>query len=146
MMNPADMPKSRTIPSLLAEQGERYGDYEALVAGDQRYTYRELWREVRAVAKGLLATGIAPGDHVAILMGNKAEWILADLAICSIGAVMVSVNTYVTGAELAYILNHSDSKMLIHADRFLKYDYVEILAGLEPFADNLSRTLPRLGR
>jgi fatty-acyl-CoA synthase len=137
MMNPADMPVSRTIPALLAEQAIRYGDHEALIATDQRFTFARLWSEVRRFAKGLVAMGIRPGDHVAILMGNKAEWIIADLAICSIGAVMVSVNTYVTGQELAYILSHSDTRMLIHADRFLKYDYVDILNGLEPLAENL---------
>ena len=142
MMHPDDMPKARTIPALLTEQAVRYGKCDALIGGGLRYTYSQLWSEVRAFSKALIAMGIRRGDHVAILMGNKVEWIIADLAICSIGAVMVSVNTYVTGSELAYILRHSDAKLLIHADRFLKYDYIEILASIEP----LSQSAPALAQ
>ncbi|MCW5690886.1 MAG: acyl--CoA ligase [Pseudolabrys sp.] len=134
MTHPGDMPKARTIPALLAEQAARYGEYDALIGDSRRYNYTQLWSDVRAFSKALMAMGIRRGDHVAILMGNKVEWIVADLAICSIGAVMVSVNTYVTGPELAYILRHSDAKLLIHADSFLKYDYIEILSSIEPLA------------
>ena len=140
MMNPVDMPHARTIPALLAEQAGRYGDLDALVAGDRRYSYGTLWEEVQRFGRGLLAHGVTPGDHVAILMGNRPEWIIADLAIASIGATMVSVNTYVTAAELEYILKHSDADWLIHASRFLKYDYVDILGQI----GDLSERLPRL--
>lgn len=140
MMNPEDMPKARTIPALLAEQADRYGANEALVAGDRRYTYLTLWNDVQKFAQGLLELGVTPEDHVAILMGNHPEWIIADLAIASIGATMVSVNTYVTAGELEYILGHSDATWLIHASGFLKYDYVETLSQI----GDLSVKLPLL--
>lgn len=134
------MPLSRTIPALLDEMAARYPDREVLVGGGQRYTYRSLREEVDAFAKGLYALGVRKGSRVAILMGNKPEWIIADLAICSLGGIMVSVNTWVTTRELAYILKHSDADMLVMVGRFLKYDYRAMLAELEPLAD----TLPRL--
>ena len=102
--------------------------------------YTELRDEVRTFAKGLLALGVSPCDKVAVLMDNRPEWIIADLAICSLGAIMVAVNTWVTSRELGYILRHSDTSLLIATDRFLKYDYFAMLAELEP----LSRTLPVL--
>jgi fatty-acyl-CoA synthase len=131
------MPSSRTVPALLTEQAERFPDNEALVAGDVRYTYRTLREAVRAFAKGLMALGFGRGSRIAILMGNKPEWVVADLAICSIGGVMVAVNTWVTTRELAYILKHSDSDGLVMADRFLKYDYVTMMRELEPLAESL---------
>ena len=131
------MPKSRTVPAFLAEQAATYGDSEALVGGSQRYTYRELRERVRSFAKGLMALGIGKGSRVAILLGNKAEWIIADLAICSLGGVMIAVNTWVTTRELAYVLGHSDADTLIFAGRFLKYDYAAMLGELEPHADSL---------
>lgn len=130
-------PTSRTIPALLDEQAERYGDLEALVAGDTRYTYRQLRDEVRAYAKGLSTLGIGKDSRVAILMGNKPEWIIADLAICILGGTMISVNTWVTARELVYILEHSDADTLIFDDRFLKYDYVAMLGELEPHAQTM---------
>ena len=134
------MPKSRTIPDLLDELATRFPQREALVGGGRRYTYAALREEVRGFAKGLHALGIQKGDMVAILMGNKPEWIIADLAICSVGAVMVAVNTWATSRELGYLLAHSDTRMLIASDRFLKKDYFAMLEELEP----LSRSAPRL--
>lgn len=134
------MPKSRTIPDLLDEIADRFPDREALVGGGRRCTYTVLRDEVRIFAKGLHAHGVRPRDKVAVLMSNRPEWIIADLAICSLGAVMVAVNTWVTSRELGYILRHSDASMLITCDRFLKYDYFAMLAELEP----LQQTLPLL--
>jgi fatty-acyl-CoA synthase len=134
------MPASRTIPGLLEELAQHFRGREALVGEGRRYTYAALRDEVRAFASGLLALGIRKGDTVAILMGNKPEWVIADLAICSLGAIMVAVNTWVTSRELGYVLAHSDARMLIASDRFLKSDYFSMLETLEP----ISRSAPRL--
>jgi fatty-acyl-CoA synthase len=134
------MPTSRTIPALLDELAARFPQREALIGGGRRYTYATLREEVRAFAKGLHALGIRKGDMVAILMGNKPEWIIADLAICSLGGVMVAVNTWVTSRELGYVLAHSDTRALIASDHFLKCDYFAMLHELEP----LARSAPRL--
>lgn len=134
------MPAARTVPGLLDEMAGRFGAREALVGGGRRYTYAQLRAEVRAFAKGLHALGVRPGDKVAILMGNRPEWIVADLAVCLLGGVMVSVNTWVTGRELHYILSHSDARYLVMTGRFLRYDYCAMLADMAP----LSRALPLL--
>src|SRR5215475_1968462 len=136
------MPSARTVPGLLDEQAARFGMREALVGGDVRYTYAQLREEVRAFAKGLHALGVRKDDHVAILMANRPEWIVADLAVCALGAVMVAVNTWVTARELCYVLAHSDAKLLIASDHFLKYNYFAMLSELEP----LTAALPRLER
>ena len=136
------MPTSRTIPRLIDELAARYAARDALVGGAQRYTYRSLRDEVRAFAKGLQALGVRKGDKVAILMGNKPEWIVADLAICLLGGVMVAVNTWVTARELQHILAHSDATMLIATDRYLKYDYFGMLEELEP----LQQSMPLMRR
>ena len=115
MMSP--MPASRTIGALLDELAVRHGAREALVGDGRRFTYASLREEVRAFAKGLRALGVRKGDKVAILMGNKPEWIIADLAICLLGGVMVAVNTWVTSRELNHIIAHSDSAMLIARTR-----------------------------
>ena len=136
------MPTSRTIPALLDEMAVRFPAHEALVGNGQRYTYASLRQEVRAFAKGLHALGVRKGDKVAILMGNKPEWIVADFAICLLGGIMVAVNTWATVRELQHILLHSDSTMLIATDRYLKYDYFAMLEELEP----LAATMPLMQR
>ena len=131
------MPTARTIPALLDELAHRWPEREAIVDGAKRYTYPQLREAVHDFAKGLYATGIRKGDKVAILMGNHAEWIIADLAICSLGAIMVGLNTWVTDRELKYLINHSDTRMLITSDHFLKSNYTAMLGELEPHHDNL---------
>ena len=136
----ATIPASRTIPDLIDELARRFPEREALVGSGQRYTYRQLRAEVRRVARALLALGVVRGDKVAILMGNRPEWIVADLAITTLGGVMVGVNTWATARELEYVLAHSDTKILITAERFLKHDYRVMLHALEP------QRVPLLGR
>src|SRR5215813_2464255 len=128
------MPTTRTIDGLLDELAARFPGREALVGCGRRYTYAALREEVRAFAKGLHALGIRKGDMVAILMGNKPQWVIADLAICSLGGIMVAVNTWVTSRELGYVLAHSDATTLIASDHFLKSDYFAMLDELEPLA------------
>ena len=98
------MPESRTVPDLIDELARRFPEREALVGSGRRYTYRQLRDEVRRAARGLHALGVRRGDNVAILMGNRPEWIIADLAIVLLGGVMVGVNTWATARELEYIL------------------------------------------
>ena len=132
-----DMPIARTIPALIEEVAARLPDHDALIDGARRFTFATMRDRVEEIARGLAALGVKRGDKVAILMGNRAEWVLTDLAILSLGAVMVGVNTWSTTRELEYVLNHSDATVLVTADRFLKSDYLAQLNELRPWADKL---------
>ncbi len=125
------MPSSRTLPGLIDELAQRYPEREALVGSGERYTYRQLRAEVRRLARGLHALGVRRGDKVAILMGNRPEWLIADFAITLLGAVMVGVNTWATARVLQHILSQSDTRFLITVARFLRHDYAAILPGLD---------------
>ncbi len=131
------MPTSRTIPDLIDELAQRFPEREALVGSGRRYTYRQLRSEVRRIARGLYGLGVRRGDKVAILMGNRPEWLIVDFAITLLGGVMVGVNTWAPARELEHVLAHSDSRILIAVDRFLKYDYRALLAALQPHRERL---------
>ena len=134
------MPASRTIPALLDEQTEKFSEREAIVAGAQRLSYRALRAEVRRTAKGLMALGIQSGDHVAILMGNRVEWVLAFLALQQLGATTVGLNTWATPREMEYALAHAEVTCLIAVDQFRRNDYRAMIAGMQP----RNTVLPRL--
>jgi fatty-acyl-CoA synthase len=125
------MPSSRTIPDLIDELAQRYPEREAIVGSGQRYTYKALRAEMRRLARGLHALGVRRGDKVAILMGNRPEWLIADFAITLLGGVMVGVNTWATARELEHILSHSDTRFLFCVARFLKHDYAATLPELD---------------
>jgi fatty-acyl-CoA synthase len=94
-------------------------------------SYASFREAARRFARGLHALGVRKGDKVAILMGNRPEWLIADFAILQLGAVMVSINTWATRRELEYMLSHSDTSVLITQDRFLGNDYLQILRAME---------------
>ncbi|HSW18044.1 MAG TPA: AMP-binding protein, partial [Ramlibacter sp.] len=133
------MPTSRTIPALLDEQAGRFGEREAVVAGARRLTYTALRDEVRRTAKGLSALGIQRGDHVAILMGNRIEWVLAFFALQQLGATSVGLNTWATPREMEYALSHAEVTCLIAVDRFRRNDYQAMIAGMHPRATLLPK-------
>ena len=94
----------RTIPELVADASERYGDLEALVDGDVTITYADLSGEVDRAARGLMALGVVHGDRVAIWAPNCWEWVVIALGTHVAGGVVVPINTRFKAAETEYVL------------------------------------------
>lgn len=124
------IPESQTIPRLLREQATRFATREALVDGARRYTYAQLAAEASRVARGLAALGIGRGDHVAILMGNRAEWLLTFLAVQQIGAISVGLNTWSTPREMEYTLSHAEVSCLVATERLRRQEFRGMLDGI----------------
>ena len=80
-------------------------------------TYRDFWDEVRAFGTALLESGVKRGDHIGIMSDNRREWLIADLAILSIGAVDVPRGSDSTADEMAYILRHADCRLVFAENR-----------------------------
>ena len=129
-----EMPTSTTIPALLDEQALRFADREAVVGSGQRLSYAALRAAVRNAAKGLMALGVASGDHVAILMDNRPEWIVAFLAVQQLGATVVGLNTWATPREMAFSLAHAEVNYLIAVGQFRRNDYRAMLEDMQPHA------------
>ncbi|MEU6610238.1 AMP-binding protein [Streptomyces shenzhenensis] len=110
-------------------------DVEAVVGADGRITFDALAAEVASVRAALAAAGVRHGDHVAICLGNGGRWVSLFLAIGSLGAVTVPVNTRFRADEIAYTLRQSRAKLLFVADRFLKVDFVAMLREISPSID-----------
>ena len=121
------MPKAKTAMALIDEMAARHPEREALVSGGERYSWAEFRARTRSLAKGLHGAGIRRGDKVAILMGNRAEWLFADFAIMALGGVMVAANTWASARELAYQLSHSECRSLIMSAGFLRRDYAALV-------------------
>jgi fatty-acyl-CoA synthase len=102
-----------------------YADREALVevATGRRWTYAELDRDVNALARGMIAAGVAKGDRVGIWAPNCAEWTLTQYATAKIGAILVNVNPSYRTHELSYALTQSGMSMLVSATGFKASDY-----------------------
>jgi len=114
-----------TIGANLERIVAQHGDREALVelASGRRWTYATFDADVNALARGLIAAGIAKGDRVGIWAPNCAEWTIVQYATAKVGAIIVNVNPAYRTHELAYALNQSGLRMLISAESFKTSDY-----------------------
>jgi fatty-acyl-CoA synthase len=109
-----------TIGENLRRTARRFPDREALVVRAQgvRLTYRELEAQVRLVARGLMARGIAKGDRVGIWAPNRVEWVLLQYATATMGAILVNVNPAYKTSELEHALEQSEVGVLVSARAF----------------------------
>jgi fatty-acyl-CoA synthase len=130
----------------------RFADRDALIVRQQnvRWTYGELKEKTDALAAGLLALGLSPGDRVGIWSPNNAEWVITQFATAKAGLILVNINPAYRLAELDYALNKVGCKALITADSFKTSDYVGMLRELAPEIERSapgrlqSRRLPAL--
>ena len=118
-----------TVPGLARSAAARFGAAEAVVDGDVRLSFDELWAAARRAGRAFLAAGVERGDRVAIWSPNVHEWIVALLGLQAAGGVVVPINTRYKGAEAAYILATSRARILATVDGFLRHDYVAMLGG-----------------
>lgn len=117
----------RTVPALLARAAQCFGDSEALVDGAVRWSFRRLAAEVRRCAAAMIASGVAPGDRVAVWAGNGHRFVVAALGAVSAGAVLVPVSTRFKGDEASWILARSRTRLLLVDNGFLGNDYVAMI-------------------
>ena len=113
-------------PSLRAiwERTERFADRTYVVFEDERMTYSDAHAAVATLAHRLRDDfGVAKGDRVAIAMRNFPEWPVAFWAAAVVGAIVVPLNAWWTGAELEYGLADSGTKVLVaDAERWQRLD------------------------
>ena len=123
-----------TIGQVLLRTVDSFPDREALVF--PRLGYRRTWRQfgddVELAARGLLALGIQPGEHVAIWATNVPEWVTLQFAAARMGAVLVTINPAYRPFELEYVLKQSDAAALFLVDQFRTSNYFQMLTEICP--------------
>jgi fatty-acyl-CoA synthase len=123
-----------TLGGVLRRQAAETPRRDFIVLADRnlRFTYAEFDARVDTLARGLLAIGIAPGEHVGIWATNVPDWLTYLFALSRIGAVTVTVNTSYRTHELEYLVAQSDMAALCLIDGFRDSDYVAMVNELIP--------------
>jgi acyl-CoA synthetase (AMP-forming)/AMP-acid ligase II len=129
------VPDPSTIPAALDAAAARFPHRETVVDGTLRLTFAELRAQAITVARALIASGVAPGDRVALWAPNSAQWIVASFGAYAAGAVLVPFNTRYRGEEAGHILRTSGARLLLTVTDFLDTSYVELLDGVEGLDD-----------
>jgi len=124
---------ARTLATLLIDAAARHQGTAMRYPQDggwQRTSYPQFGTDVRAIAKGLLALGVAPGERVAILSNTRPEWTLADFGAICAGAAVVPVYQTNSPEECQYVLEHSGATALFCEDAEQLAKIAEIRAAL----------------
>jgi acyl-CoA synthetase (AMP-forming)/AMP-acid ligase II len=116
-----------TIPGLVTRAAAAFAANEALVDERERLTFAQLAAQAERAGRALVASGIEPGDRVAIWAPNCTEWVIAALGISAAGAVIVPPNTRFKGGEARYVLERADVKLLFTVTDFLDNNYEAML-------------------
>ena len=107
--------------------GLLFPEWEFIVFNDERYTYHEIIKKSAQTANALKNAGVKKGDRVAICMANNPEYIISFMAITSMGAVCVLLNSWWVPDEVTYGLENSGAIVLIGDEKRLM--------GLDKFTD-----------
>ncbi|MET8743949.1 long-chain fatty acid--CoA ligase [Streptomyces sp. NPDC004728] len=102
-----------SVAIVLRESARKHPERVAVVDSGTRITYRELWDGTLRCAGALRASGVRPGDRVAVLLPNSADFLYAYFGALAAGATVVPVHGLLVAEEVAYVLRHSGSVVLI---------------------------------
>jgi long-chain acyl-CoA synthetase len=105
---------------LLTESARTTPDHTALILDSLKLTYSQLNALTNQFANGLDRLGIKRGDHVALMMPNLPQFLIAYYGIAKLGAVVVPMNVLFKGGEVEYILNDSEALALVAWEGFME--------------------------
>jgi fatty-acyl-CoA synthase len=137
-----------TIGRALDETAVKWGSHDALIVRHQnvRWTYTEFKQRVDALAAGLLALGLSPGDRIGIWAPNCCEWALTQFASAKAGLILVNLNPAYRAPELQFALNKVGCRALVVAERFKSVAYLEVLRSIAPELDDCAPNELRAAR
>lgn len=104
--------QAMTPIALLDRAADVYPDRTAVIHKNQRYTWREYAQRCRSLARGLIGAGIQRGDTVSILATNVPAMVEAQFGVPMSGGVLNCINIRLDAAGIAFILQHSETRLL----------------------------------
>ncbi|MGP3562687.1 AMP-binding protein [Geobacillus sp. BK01] len=123
---------NKTIIDYLKEWAEKQPDRVAIIDKKSRYTYGEVAKLVDRVALGLLAIGLKKGDVISFQLPNWNEFVILHFAVTRIGAISNPLIPIYRDREIGYMVNLTESKMIVIPDEFRGFRYPEMVQRLLP--------------
>jgi len=123
--------RGETFPAFLRERAEQYADEIAVVAGDVRLSYAQLWHEAGRIGAGLLGLGLQPGDRVLVQLGNTAGFITTVCGLFRAGLVPVYVLPAHRLTELVHFARKAEASAYITTDVHENFDHRGLARALQ---------------
>src|SRR5712691_6393156 len=111
-----------TFPRLVVAKARRYGSWKVALREKeygiwQEVTWQHYYEHVRALCLGLIELGVQRGDTVAVISGNRPEWLYTELAAQSAGAVPLGVFVDSLPSQVRFILDHAEARFVMVEDQ-----------------------------
>lgn len=120
-VQPTPLGDPQSVPALLARNAARFGGRPAYREKEygiwQSWTWAQAADEVRALALGLMAQGLRPGDHMAIIGRNRPAHYWGMIAAQMCGAIPVPLYQDAVAEEMAYVLDHCGARFVLCGDQ-----------------------------
>ena len=131
----------------LARAALVFPDYPAIVHGDRTYSYIEFYARSRQFGSALTKLGIGKNDTVSVMLANTPPMLEAKFGVPMTGAVLHSINTRLDAANIAFMLDHAETKVLITDTEFSKVigDALKIAKVRPTIIDYMDPAFPGLG-
>lgn len=102
------------VDAMLRAATDRRPDAAAFKAADASLSYREVDERVEALARGLAELGLGQGDRIALLLGNRTEFLIALLAAARLGAIVVPLNVRQRRREILFMLSQCQAAAIVY--------------------------------
>ncbi|WP_418282035.1 AMP-binding protein [Halorubrum sp. DTA98] len=106
----------RTLPRIFTSALNRHPELPAIRFRSAELTYRELNRQSNAIANGFVASGIQPEDRIAVLLSNRIETPIVDIATFKAGGARLPINPALSRSEIEYVLSDSHATAVVCDD------------------------------
>lgn len=121
-----------TIGRVLNDVAKKHAHNMALIYPDQdiRYDYRMFLSQIEGLSKGLIKIGVKKRDKVALWANNIPPWIISQMALAKIGAILVPIDPGVNLEDLRYILEQSETGYIIMEKALEMDEYLSVLSSI----------------
>ncbi len=129
--------RGETFPGFMRERATQFAERTAIVGGDERWSYAELWQRAETAAAGFLALGLQPGDRVIVQLGNIASFYSVVFGLFRAGLVPVYALPAHRIVELSHFAAKSQAAAYVAAQDLDGFDYRPLARELQAQAPGL---------
>ncbi|WP_024890933.1 (2,3-dihydroxybenzoyl)adenylate synthase [Luteimonas huabeiensis] len=115
--------RGETFPGFLRDRARRFAGDVAVVGGEARWTYAQLWDRAERIAAGLLAHGLAPGDRVVVQLGNIPEFVAVVCGLFRAQLIPVYALPAHRLTEVAHFARRAEASAYVGAEKYEGFDY-----------------------
>lgn len=113
----------QTLADMLRQRAAQLPDHTAVVGGDQRWTYSQLWQRVETAAVGFLSLGLKPGDRVIVQLANIPEFLSVTFGLFRAGLVPVFALPAHRQTEITHFVRNAEASALVVGPSPDGFDY-----------------------